>query len=107
MTALMSQMPAPLEKLSESADFTLSTENVKLLSSMPDSAGSCFDLERHALEVHERAGYKLCSHVEDFISTQAVCWLPSFYFFCPFPRGGLAGQWLFSFSPLPSVLIWP
>jgi len=71
MTALMSQMPAPLEKLSESADFTLSTENVKILSSMPDSAGSCFDLERHVLEAHERAGYKLCSHVEDFISTQA------------------------------------
>ena len=72
----MSQMPAPLEKLSESADFTLSTENVKLLSSMPDSAGSCFDLERHALEAHERAGYKLCSHVEDFIMYDRVSKIP-------------------------------
>ena len=71
MTALMSQMPEPLEKLSGSTDFSLSTRNVEILPAVPGNAGPCSDSEIHPLEVHERPGYRLCSHVEDFISSPA------------------------------------
>ncbi|SMD00724.1 CO dehydrogenase/acetyl-CoA synthase delta subunit [Desulfocicer vacuolatum DSM 3385] len=72
MTALMSQMPEQLEELSSSTDFTLSTKSVKILSSMPDNGGSYYsNLKLQPLETHEKAGYQLCSHVEDFIFTKA------------------------------------